>query len=143
MHHFDIAIIGDRIAAAAALIGLTQQPDIASRSIVIIAPKQQRGDQPLVGESLPPTIKPLLQQMQLWDDFCALNYPESQIRYSCWQNEQLQPINAGPTAHGFGWCIDRRQFVPVQLHVYIVDFKLLCETPNSKKIIAKFRCSRI
>ena len=119
MSHFNITIIGNRIAAAAALISLGQRlgsnPPLKI-ALVAPSPSQKQPQNPTqkhqhrVGESLPPTIKPLLQKMDLWDDFSAQNYPTSEARFTCWDNEQLQPTFAHHTPYGFGWCIDRLAF---------------------------------
>ena len=111
MEHFDITIIGDRMAAAAALIGLQQYMSATKPlKVAVVAPTRVKAEQPLVGESLPPTIQPLMEQMGLWQGFLGLNYPCSEVRFSCWENLQLQPVFARHSAYGFGWCVDRAGF---------------------------------
>jgi 2-polyprenyl-6-methoxyphenol hydroxylase-like FAD-dependent oxidoreductase len=110
MNHYNIIIIGNRMAAAAALVSFGQRlADLGSLNIGLVAPRQSSAKHP-VGESLPPTVKPLLQQMGLWDDFCRLDYPCSEVRFTSWENAQLQPAFARQTPYGFGWCVDRGQF---------------------------------
>jgi len=111
MRHFDITIIGNRIAAASALISLGQRfAHSPPLTVALIAPKPSTKTRPLIGESLPPTVKPLLQKMHLWEDFCAQQYPAPEVRFTCWGSDQLHPSFAEHSPNGFGWCVDRHQF---------------------------------
>jgi hypothetical protein len=57
MSHFNITIIGNRIAAAAALLSLGQRlTDNTPLKITLIAPQSSQNGPQLVGEGLPPTI---------------------------------------------------------------------------------------
>lgn len=112
MKNYDIAIIGNGIAAAAALITLNQcrqqNPNLA---IALIAPNDSlQGPKHRVGESLPPSVKPLLQQLDIWPAFNQANFAISRNRYTAWETQTLQPNFAPQQTNGFGWCIDRAKF---------------------------------
>lgn len=112
MNNYHIAIIGNGIAASAALITLNQcrqqRPDL---KVALIAPQKPKvSGQHLVGESLPPTVKPLLQQLDLWPAFNDANFSISRSRFTAWESQTLQPNFAHQQSEGFGWCIDRVKF---------------------------------
>jgi 2-polyprenyl-6-methoxyphenol hydroxylase-like FAD-dependent oxidoreductase len=119
MSDYDIAIIGNRVAAAAVLLTLCRQESketakdsIAQQSlrIVVIAPPPAATTGPLVGESLPPTVVPLLQELGVWHAFAALAYLPGFSRYTCWETAQFQPSHERRNPYGYGWIIDRRGF---------------------------------
>jgi 2-polyprenyl-6-methoxyphenol hydroxylase-like FAD-dependent oxidoreductase len=77
---------------------------------VVIAPITNDNGAALVGESLPPTVIPLLTQLGVWEAFNTLAYSPSFVRYTCWESDDLLPAYERQNPHCFGWIINRRGF---------------------------------
>ncbi len=108
----DIVVVGDGVAAAAALITLgAMAPE---RDILQIAPaelearpgEQGRG----IGEHLSAPGFALLQELGLEDSFRAEGHLETHASYSAWGSPLLQERNALMDPHAVGWAIDRGRF---------------------------------
>ena len=108
--HLKILLIGAGPAGAAAAI-------FATRAGWEVSLLDRRSDlftaayaDPKVGESLPPSVQPLLQELGLWEDFQkAAHLPTYGIK-SLWGSDEV--VYRDYLAHplGQGWHLDRRVF---------------------------------
>ena len=109
-----VSIIGSGLAAKAVLLSFAnffeQTAEQTQWRINVIAPETKHTGSALVGESLPPSVEPLLAQLGVWDAFKALDYPPSFTRYTCWENDHLIPSYERQNPNGYGWIINRRAF---------------------------------
>ncbi len=107
---FKILIIGAGPAGTAAAIFASRQGWEVSlldrRSDLFVAEQTQ----PKVGESLPPSIQPLLLDLAIWEDFQeALHLPTYGIK-SRWGSDKV--VHRDYLVHplGHGWHLDRQVF---------------------------------
>ncbi len=107
---FKILIIGAGPAGAAAAI-------FAAREGWEVSLLDRRSDlfatehaDPKVGESLPPSVQPLLQELDLWDEFQKASHLPTYGIQSLWGSDEV--IHRDYLAHplGQGWHLDRRVF---------------------------------
>jgi 2-polyprenyl-6-methoxyphenol hydroxylase-like FAD-dependent oxidoreductase len=103
-----IAIIGAGVAGTAAAIFLRQQ----GFDVVLIERQQKDAAQPqlLVGESLPPAAKGLLEQLAVWDEFRRGPHLECYGNKSYWHSKQARYHDFVQDPVGHGWHIDRAVF---------------------------------
>ena len=105
---YDVAVVGDGIAGLVAHFVLQcQRPEL--RTVLLRAPKQ-RSEVPKVGEHIPASIQPLLEELGLWGSFCRQNYLEVNTHYSVWGSGLVQELNAIASNHAGGWSINRHAF---------------------------------
>ena len=103
---FDIAIVGGGPAGSATALSL--QAHAPSLSTVII--EASNYDTSRIGETLPPPTRTILEHLQVWKDFCALDAREVFGTTSAWgqatplDNDFIfMPANTG-------WHVDRARF---------------------------------
>lgn len=108
--HLKILIIGAGPAGAAAAI-------FAARNGWEVSLLDRRSDvlttdpvEPKVGESLPPSVQPLLIELGLWEDFQHTSHLPTYGIQSLWGSDRV--IHRDYLAHplGQGWHLDRRVF---------------------------------
>lgn len=103
---FDVAIVGGGPAGTATAISLRQHaPEL---SVVLI--EASHYDTHRIGETLPPLVRPLLEHLNLWKNFCNLGAREAFATSAVWgapkpvTNEFfLAPANTG-------WHVERAAF---------------------------------
>jgi flavin-dependent dehydrogenase len=100
---FDAAVVGGGPAGATVALCL------ARRGWKVCLFEATAFDTERYGETLPPEINPLLRELDLFDEFCALAPLESPGIVSVWNGPpQEQDYLRNP--HGPGWHIDRNRF---------------------------------
>ena len=103
---YDIAILGGGPAGTAAALALNiQAPQLA----VVIIESSAYG-QPRVGETLPPTVQPLLAQLGVWTSFLAEDHLPAYGSCSAWGSDRLESNEFIYGKYGRGWHLDRRRF---------------------------------
>ena len=100
----DVAIAGGGPAGAIAALTLVS----AGADVVLI--EGSRYAEPRVGEMLPPSARPLLVRLGLWEAVAALGAKRSHGHESAWGGPELaaRPFIFHP--HGHGWHLDRARF---------------------------------
>jgi flavin-dependent dehydrogenase len=98
---FDVVVAGGGTAGAATALRLA----VAARSVAVI----ERGyDRPRVGETLAPSVQPLLRALGVWDRFAALQPLPSWGVRSIWADPQPAEHAHLASGWGSGWHVDRR-----------------------------------
>lgn len=100
----DVAIVGGGPAASAAAIMLGR----AGIATAIVERGDDRGDKP--GESLAPAVRPLLEQLGVWDDLRADGHLPCHGNRSSWGADAVDELPFIFTPYGHGWHLDRRKF---------------------------------
>lgn len=100
----DVAVLGGGPAGAAAALTLAR----AGRTVSVI--ERSRDDRPRVGETLPPSARPLLARLGLWNEFLAAGHLPSPSVLSVWGNDTPYENHAILNPHGTGWHLDRHRF---------------------------------
>ncbi len=104
--HYDIAILGGGPAGSAFALSLKKHaPALEVAIIESSAYNRQR-----IGESLPPTVQPLLRQLGVWESFLAESHLQAYGTCSAWGSRQLESNEFIYGQHGRGWHLDRRRF---------------------------------
>lgn len=104
MKHFDVAIVGGGPAGCASAITLSR----LGRKVILF--EQSDYNFLRIGESLPPIIKPLLWELDVWDSFVSLDPLTSNGIKSAWGSNDLESSSFMVSAYGEGWHIDRQRF---------------------------------
>jgi flavin-dependent dehydrogenase len=102
----DVLILGGGPAGTAAALSLRQTDP--SLSVVLIERSQY--DQIRIGETLPPSVRPLLRQLNVWDPFLAEGHLPAYGTRSAWGSDRLQDNEFIYDPQGCGWHLDRRRF---------------------------------
>lgn len=100
----DVAVIGSGPAGSAVALELAR----AAVSVVVVDAGAGRGDK--LGESLAPSVRPLLQQLGLWDAFLSDGHLASHGNRSAWGSDRLEQNHFITNPYGAGWHLDRRRF---------------------------------
>jgi len=104
--HYDIAILGGGPAGSAVALSLRKHaPEL---SVVII--ESSAYDRQRIGETLPPTVQPLLKQLGVWESFLAEAHLPAYGTCSAWGSERLESNEFLYGQHGRGWHLDRKRF---------------------------------
>lgn len=103
-NHFEVAVIGGGPAGAAAAIMLAR----ARRRVLMIEKGSQQNFK--VGESLPPGVLPLLNELRVQERFVAGGHLVSYGNQSAWGNEELQTADFIRHPNGNGWHVNRPVF---------------------------------
>ena len=100
----DVAIAGGGPAGAIAALTLVS----VGADVVLI--EGSRYAEPRVGEMLPPSARPLLVRLGVWETVAALGAKRSHGHESAWGGPELaaRPFIFHP--HGHGWHLDRARF---------------------------------
>lgn len=103
---YDIVIVGGGPAGAAAALSLNAQaPQLAVAIIESSAYAHLR-----IGETLPPTVQPLLAQLGVWDRFLADGHLPAYGSCSAWGSDRLESNEFIYGKYGRGWHLDRKRF---------------------------------
>lgn len=106
LFQYDIAILGGGPAGSAVALSLRKQaPEL---SIIII--ESSAYDRQRIGETLPPTVQPLLKQLGVWETFLAEAHLPAYGTCAAWGSEQLENNEFLYGQHGRGWHLDRKRF---------------------------------
>jgi flavin-dependent dehydrogenase len=103
---YDIAILGGGPAGTAAALSLnTQAPQLA---VAII--ESSAYDQLRIGETLPPTVQPLLVRLGVWSSFLTDGHLPAYGSCAAWGSDRLESNEFIYGKYGRGWHLDRMRF---------------------------------
>jgi len=100
----DVAIVGGGPAGAVTALLLAR----AGAGVVLF--ERSRYDALRFGETLPPSVNPLLRALGLWDRFRALRPEPSYQTASAWGAQDTAEQSFVFSPHGNGWHVDRARF---------------------------------
>ena len=100
-----IVIVGGGPAGSATAIALRKQ---GAEQVVIVEAGDYRKDR--IGESVPPIIRRLFDQLGIRTQFDAAQHQPCQGSTSCWGDDKLGYNDFIFTPHGAGYHLDRRRF---------------------------------
>ena len=103
-HTFDVAVVGGGPAGSATARRL------ASQGCRVALIDSSRFDKPRVGESLVPSVQPLLCDLGVWPEFLALGPLPSHGTRSIWGEPTAQTHSHLMSPWGCGWHVDRLAF---------------------------------
>ncbi|HEX2120397.1 MAG TPA: NAD(P)/FAD-dependent oxidoreductase, partial [Thermoanaerobaculia bacterium] len=105
---YDVAIVGGGPAASVTALLLAR----AGASCVILERGDDavggRGDKP--GESLAPAVRPLLEELGVWDELERDGHRPCHGNRSVWGSDAVDEMPFVFTPYGHGWHLDRRRF---------------------------------
>jgi flavin-dependent dehydrogenase len=129
---WDCLVIGGGPAGAAAAIALAH----AGLSVAIL--ERSRYDAPRIGETLPPSVLPLLHRLGFWEAFRLDEHLPSPGIVSVWGDADPYENDFIFSPYGNGWHLDRRRFdatlaaVAEQAGVQVLrDTRILSCTPDA------------
>ena len=98
----------DVVVVGAGPAGSALAARLARRGLAVALLERTRFQEARVGESLAPSIQPLLRDLGCWDEFLALApLPSWEVR-SVWGDAQPQTRSFLTDPYGCGWHVDRR-----------------------------------
>lgn len=100
--HVDVLVAGAGPAGAATALRLAR----AGRSVAAV--ERSRFGEPRIGESLAPSVQPLLRELGVWEDFQALGPLASWGTRSAWGTSDSAAQSRVVSPFGCGWHVDRR-----------------------------------
>jgi flavin-dependent dehydrogenase len=101
---FDAVIVGGGPAGIAAALGLT---DRGASALIV---ERSHYSDVRIGETFPPTIRPLLGRLGLWENFTRAGYVPSVGIRSFWGSPDPHEQSFIFSPYGTGWHVDRRAF---------------------------------
>jgi flavin-dependent dehydrogenase len=101
---FDVIIIGGGPAGISAAISLVRN----GLNVAIL--EKTRYEQIRIGETLHPSIRPLLTELGVWSDYQFVPSIESHGIKSSWGGTDLMTHSFLVNPYGIGWHIDRKKF---------------------------------
>jgi flavin-dependent dehydrogenase len=106
MTAYDVIILGGGPAGAATALALRRHNPALSVALV------ERGAyaRPRIGETLPPGIRPLLEQLGLWSSFQQRGYVPAYGTCAAWGSDRVYANPFLFAARGDGWHLDRCDF---------------------------------
>lgn len=102
----DVVILGGGPAGAAAALSLRRHAPTLSVALV----EQTSYDAPRVGETLPPTVRAVLEQLGVWDTFVREGHVPAYGTCSAWGSGELYDNEFIYHPAGRGWHLDRKRF---------------------------------
>lgn len=103
-HTADVAVIGGGPAGAVTALLL------ARAGVDVLLYERTQYDALRLGETLPPSVNPLLRELGLWDRFDALASVPSYQTASAWGGSEPADRSFLFSPHGHGWHVDRARF---------------------------------
>ncbi len=100
----DIVVVGGGPAGSTAALTLARE------GCHVVLLEGSRYEQPRVGETLPPSARPLLRQLGLWETFLVLDATPSHGNQSAWGGPDVWSNSFIYSPHGNGWHLDRCRF---------------------------------
>ena len=100
----DVAVIGGGPAGAATALRLARE------GATVQLYERSQYDRPRMGETLPPTVNPLLRDLDVWDRFAALGSVPSHQTASAWGDAEVAERSFMFSPYGNGWHADRAAF---------------------------------
>lgn len=100
----DIAVIGGGPAGAVTALLLAR----AGAGVLLY--ERSHYDALRLGETLPPSVNPLLRELGLWDQFRALGALASHETASAWGGRETAERSFLFSPHGHGWHVERARF---------------------------------
>ncbi|VVJ24862.1 Uncharacterised protein [Amycolatopsis camponoti] len=104
MRSLDVAVIGGGPAGAAIALRL------ARRGVDVALYEPSAYDQVRMGETLPPSINPLLRELRIWLDFVALGALVSHGTAAAWGGDEVTARSFLFCPYGNGWHVERARF---------------------------------
>jgi flavin-dependent dehydrogenase len=102
----DVVILGGGPAGAAAALSLRGHAPSLNVALV----EQTNYDAPRVGETLPPTVQTVLEQLGVWETFACEGHVAAYGTCSAWGSDVLYENEFIYHPAGRGWHLDRRRF---------------------------------
>src|SRR5215218_9983242 len=102
----DVVILGGGPAGTAAAISLRCHAPALSVALV----EQSGYDAPRVGETLPPTVQGVLEQLGVWETFVGEGHVAAYGTRSAWGSDELFDNEFIYHPAGRGWHLDRKRF---------------------------------
>ena len=102
----DVVILGGGPAGAAAALSLRRYAPTLSVALV----EQSSYDRQRVGETLPPTVQTLLEQLGVWETFVGEGHVPAYGTRSAWGSDELFDNEFIFHPAGRGWHLDRKRF---------------------------------
>ncbi len=100
----DVAVLGGGPAGSAAALALLRH----GNSVVVF--ERSMYDNVRVGETLPPTVRLLLQSLGVWDQFVSDAHSPSSGTYCAWGEADLYENDFIFNPYGSGWHVNRGRF---------------------------------
>lgn len=101
---YQVAIVGGGPAGSSAAITLSQ----LGYDVVLIESSHYQSVR--VGETLPPSVQPILYHLGVWEGFKSLKFKPSFGTKSAWGSSELSMNDFIFNPHGQGWHLDRPHF---------------------------------
>lgn len=102
----DVVILGGGPAGAAAALSLRRHAPTLSVALV----EQTGYDAPRVGETLPPTVQTVLEQLGVWETFAGEGHVPAYGTRAAWGSDELYDNEFIFHPAGRGWHLDRTRF---------------------------------
>ena len=103
--NFDVVILGGGPGGTAAGLTLLKREGM---SVAVV--EKSDYSSPRIGESLTPGTRPLLEYLDIWEQFRREQSLESFGSQAAWGSDSLQSLDYMFTIHGTGWGLDRVGF---------------------------------
>ncbi|WP_327098702.1 tryptophan 7-halogenase [Nocardia vinacea] len=104
MKTVDVVVVGGGPAGSATALGLAR---VGARVALY---ESSDYDQLRMGETLPPSVNPLLRELGVWEQFTALGSLPSYQTASAWGASLVSQRSFLFSPHGNGWHVDRARF---------------------------------
>ena len=101
----DVAVVGGGPAGAAAALTLLKYSPL---QVALLERSDYR--QPRVGETVPPSLQPLLGYLGVWEHFVAEGHLPAYGTSAAWGGPEILSRDFLFTGRGDGWHLDRRRF---------------------------------
>ncbi len=120
---FDVVVVGAGPAGSA----LARR--LALRGCAVALVERTRFDVPRIGESLGPTVRPLLADLGVWDAFMRLGPLQSFGTRSIWGSAEIDEHSHLTSPYGCGWHVNRVSFDRMLAHAAAdAGADLCCDT---------------
>jgi 2-polyprenyl-6-methoxyphenol hydroxylase-like FAD-dependent oxidoreductase len=133
---FNVIILGGGPAGLATALSLRQ----ANPALSVAVFEGSDYERVRIGETLPPTVRPLLEQLRIWDSFVKDGHLPAYATASAWGSDNLIDNEFIYHPHNRGWHLDRRRFdlmlaehtVSQQVHLLTSASLLSCTRTNTQ-----------